>query len=266
MHSPRISVMDSGVGGLTVLSEIVRLMQGSIITYTADDAGFPYGALSEPALAERMVRITDRIIQRDAPDIIVIACNTASTLCLPALRQHFSVPFVGTVPAIKPAAAASRSKMISVLATPGTVAREYTHQLIATHAADCRVTLIGAEKLAAYAEAELAGNPVDDKGIIDAIAPAFIESREGKTDEIVLACTHYPLLLSRFLQLAPWPVSWVDPAPAIARRVASLLGGVRQTGEIHPVSAYFTSGAGLRDALKAALAMRSIGIINIDRI
>lgn len=266
VQSPRISVVDSGVGGLTVLAEIARLMLGCRITYTADDAGFPYGALSEKALVERVVKVINRIIERDSPDIIVLACNTASTICLSVLRQRFSIPFVGTVPAIKPAASTSRSKHISVLATPGTVAREYTRQLIATHAADCKVTLVGAQKLAGYAEAELAGVPVSDVALLAEIAPAFVEDAGRRTDAIVLACTHYPLLLQRFAKIALWQVEWVDPAPAIARRVASLLGGVKQEGTTRPMSAYFTSGARVTETLQAALYARGIKEIRIEPI
>ncbi|MEA2759598.1 MAG: glutamate racemase, partial [Methylobacteriaceae bacterium] len=134
------------------------------------------------------------------------------------------LPFVGTVPAIKPAAERSRSQMISVLATPGTVARDYTRTLIATHAGHCRVTLVGSRTLASIAEAEMKGEAIDDTEIAGEIAPCFVCDASGaRTDTIVLACTHYPLLQDYFARLAPWAVEWIDPAPAIARRVDAVL-------------------------------------------
>src|SRR5205085_8185377 len=157
------------------------------------------------------------------PRLVAIACNTASTLVLPHLRAKYSVPFVGTVPAIKPACAASRSKRVSVLGTKGTVRREYTQALIRDFGAGCDVTLVGAAELASVAEAVLKGEPVDDAVIAHEIAPCFVEGA-SRTDIIVLACTHFPLLLDRLVRLAPWPVNWIDPAPAIARRVSDLLG------------------------------------------
>src|SRR5262249_34996410 len=154
-----------------------------------------------------------------APDLVVIACNTASTLALPALRARYTVPFVGTVPAIKPACAASHSKLVSVLGTEATVQREYTRKLIDDFAQGCAVTLVGAARLAAITEDALRGQPVDDAAVASEIAPCFIANGARRTDTVVLACTHYPLLLDRLVRLAPWPVAWIDPAPAIARRV-----------------------------------------------
>jgi glutamate racemase len=221
---PTILVFDSGLGGLTVYSEVVRLLPGARLIYAADNAAFPYGELEEDDLIERVTLVMDRLIMRCAPDAIVVACNTASTLALSHLRAKIpQVPFVGTVPAIKPAASQSRSGMISVLATPGTVAREYTRELIRAYAAHCDVTLIGSSLLAPLAEAYMQGEAVDDAAIAREIAPAFVSAGSGRTDCIVLACTHYPLLLAQLERLAPWPVAWIDPAPAIARRTADVL-------------------------------------------
>jgi glutamate racemase len=223
-QTPKILVFDSGLGGLTVYREIARLRPDADYIYLADDAAFPYGALSEPGLIARVQAVVDAAIAERAPDIVVIACNTASTLVLPPLRAAYpALPFVGTVPAVKPAAERSRSQMISVLATPGTVARDYTRGLIETHAGHCRVTLVGSQKLAAIAEAEMKGEAVDEDQIAREIAPCFVEENRAQTDTIVLACTHYPLLQDYFTRLATWPVEWIDPAPAIARRVDTVL-------------------------------------------
>ncbi len=196
----------------------------AVFFYAADDAGFPYGRLGEAQLITRVLAVMARLVARIAPDVVVIACNTASTLVLPHLRAAYTkLPFIGTVPAVKPAAAQSRSHLISVLATPGTVARDYTHDLVRTYAAHCDVTLVGSRELASLAEAYMKGEPVSDEQIVREIAPCFIEANGQRTDCIALACTHYPLLLSEFKRLAPWPVDWIDPAPAIARRVNHVL-------------------------------------------
>ena len=223
MTPPTILVFDSGFGGLTVLREIVLARPDAHYVYLADDAVFPYGALPEETLIARMMMLMERYIAAIEPDLVVIACNTASTLVLPPLRARFAMPFVGTVPAIKPAALLSRSQMISVLATPGTVARDYTRELISEHARDCAVELVGCARLASLAEAHLRGEARDDDAILAEIAPAFVMKRDRCTDTIVLACTHYPLLIDALKRVAPWPVGWVDPAPAIARRVGALL-------------------------------------------
>jgi glutamate racemase len=218
-------VFDSGLGGLTVLREIVKARPDARYVYVADDAFFPYGQHSEAALIGRVVPLMGELIAAHAPDLVVIACNTASTLVMSHLRAAYRVPFVGTVPAIKPACAASLSKRVSVLGTSGTVKREYTQTLIRDFGQGCIVTLVGSAELATLAEAELGGEAISDAKIFAEIAPCFVQDASGaRTDTIVLACTHYPLLLARFTVLAPWPVAWIDPAPAIARRVVDLLG------------------------------------------
>ncbi|KQU51995.1 glutamate racemase [Bosea sp. Leaf344] len=254
--SPRILVFDSGLGGLTVLAQTIRARPDARIVYAADDAGFPYGRLDQELLVARVLAVMERLIARHHPDLVIIACNTASTLVLPALRARFGMPFIGTVPAIKPAAETTRSGLISVLATPGTVARDYTRGLIATYAGACAVTLVGSTRLAGLAEAVLRGEDADDAAIGEEIAPCFVTAEGRRTDVVTLSCTHYPLLLERMKQLAPWPVSWIDPAPAIARRVAQLLGpdpGSAPSGPPEAV-AVFTAGTGLTGPLRIALA------------
>ena len=127
----------------------------------------------------------------------MVACNTASTLVLAPLREKFQVPFVGTVPAIKPACSSSNSRLVSVLGTEATVKREYTRKLIREHGNDCALTLVGSPRLAELAEAALKGETVTDDEIAAEIAPCFVEADGARTDTVVLACTHYPLLLDR---------------------------------------------------------------------
>jgi glutamate racemase len=262
LRIPTILAFDSGLGGLTVLREVMRQCPDADIVYAADDAAFPYGHLAEPALVDRVLSVMERLVERFHPDLVVIACNTASTLVLPALRARFAIPFVGTVPAVKPAAERTRSGLISVLATPGTVARDYTHDLIERYAAGCEVTLVGATRLAGLAEAALKGEPVDDAAITAEIAPCFVAKDGRRTDVVTLACTHYPLLLSRLQRLAPWPVDWIDPAPAIARRTAQLLGPALPRLEPASTVAVFTDGISLSGPAHIALA--GFGLARIE--
>ena len=236
-----ILIFDSGLGGLTVYREVVAARADADFLYVADDAAFPYGALAEPALISRVVALMDELIAAHRPDLVVIACNTASTIVLAELRKKFTVPFVGTVPAIKPACAGSVTKRVSVLGTEATVKREYTRALIRDYAQDCEVTLVGSPTLASYAEAELDGAPAGDTEIRAEIGPCFRDGAK-RTDTVVLACTHYPLLLHRLRQLAPWPVNFIDPAPAIARRVVELLGPSPAAAGRGTTQANFTSG------------------------
>lgn len=252
-QAPTILVFDSGLGGLTVFREVKAVRPDASYVYVADDAGFPYGEMPESALITRIVHVIGKAIAVHTPDLVVIACNTASTLALTELRARFSEPFVGTVPAIKPACAQSVSKRVSVLGTQATVSREYTRALIREFASGCDVHLVGSPRLAGYAEAELAGAAVSDRVIEAEIAGCFIDADGRRTDTIVLACTHYPLLLERIRSNAPWPVTWLDPAPAIARRVAGLMRE-RAAAETPPLPKFeFTSGRVLSPALTAAL-------------
>jgi glutamate racemase len=240
---PTILVFDSGLGGLTVLREIVKARPDAHYVYVADDVFFPYGQHSEDEIIARVVPLIGELISAHAPDLVVIACNTASTLVMSHLRSAYTVPFVGTVPAIKPACANSLTKRVSVLGTKGTVKREYTRALIRDFAQGCDVTLVGSPDLASLAESALSGVEVSDAAIVAELAPCFVGGdASARTDTVVLACTHYPLLLDRFVKLAPWPVDWIDPAPAIARRVVDLLGHSEGEGSDAGAEMLFTSG------------------------
>ncbi len=248
----RVLIFDSGLGALTVLREVSKVRPDAELALVADDAGFPYGKLDDRALVDRVIAVLDRYIALLNPALVVIACNTASTLALPVVRARFKIPFVGTVPAIKPACAQSKTKRVSVLATPATVRRDYTHQLVDEFAHGCKVTLVGGEMLASLAEAALRGVAIDEEEIRREIAPCFVDDG-ARTDTVVLACTHYPLIFDRLRRLSPWPVDWLDPAPAIARRAAQLLGPVRP-GRDGTARAYFTSGSMGSEALVKSLA------------
>jgi glutamate racemase len=237
---PRILLFDSGMGGLTVARAVAAQLPHAHLVYAADNAAFPYGAWKEKDLVARIVMVLGKLIETVKPDVVVIACNTASTLALVELREAYKPPFVGTVPAIKPAAAQTKTGVIGVLATPGTVSREYTHSLIHTYAYHCKVLLHGAPRLAEIAEQKLRGHPVDLEELRSEVAPVF-RKRDGKpTDVVVLGCTHYPLLTEDIAKVAPWPVTYIDPAPAIARRTADILEETRLQGETDGVPAHGT--------------------------
>lgn len=239
---PAILAFDSGLGGLTVLREIVKARPDAACTYVADDAFFPYGHHTEDEIVGRVVPLIGELIAQHAPRVVVIACNTASTLVMTHLRASYTVPFVGTVPAIKPACASSQTKRVSVLGTKGTVKREYTQRLIQDFGQGCEVTLVGAPHLPSLAEAALRGEEVSDADIMAEIAPCF-RNGDARTDTVVHACTHFPLLQDRLTKLAPWPVNWIDPAPAIARRTAELLGPAATVRRVAPPPRFlFTSG------------------------
>ncbi len=263
---PTILVFDSGLGGLTVFAEVLKARPDARFVYAADDAGFPYGRLTEAELVERVLTVMERLIALHRPNLVVVACNTASTLVLPHLRDRFAIPFVGTVPAVKPAAALTQTRRFAVLATPGTIARSYTHDLIETYAKGCDVILVGSKRLATFAEAEMRGNPAEDADILAELAPCFVDEDGRRTDVVTLSCTHYPLLLQRFKALAPWPVTFLDPAPAIARRVVQLLGqplpGHAQDED--ETVAVFTSGEGVDAALHSVLAARGLPQVEVE--
>ncbi|TFF19698.1 glutamate racemase [Jiella endophytica] len=238
-------VLDSGIGGLTVLREARVLMPERRFVYVVDDAAFPYGNWEEPALRERLVDLFGELIAIHDPIACLIACNTASTLALEALRAAYpQMTFVGTVPAIKPAAERTRSGLVSVLATPGTVKRQYTRDLIEQWATKCEVTLVGSVSLAALAETYMRHGSVEESAVSAEIAPCFVEKDGRRTDIVVLACTHYPFVVNRMRKMAPWPVDWLDPAEAIARRALSILPRIASDAPVgrHDDVAVFTSG------------------------
>ncbi len=239
-----VLMFDSGIGGLTVLREARVLIPERGFIYVADDAGFPYGGWEEEALTARILDLFENLLATHDPEICVIACNTAFTLAGAALREKFPhMTFVGTVPAIKPAAERTRSGLVSVLATPGTVKRAYTRDLIQSFASQCHVRLVGSPDLARMAESYIRGETVTDADILTEIGPCFMEREGAKTDIVVLACTHYPFMANVFRRLAPWPVDWLDPAEAIARQARRKVPLVE--GAEHPDSydfAVFTSG------------------------
>lgn len=223
-NHPKALVFDSGVGGLSVMREIASLLPQLGVTYAADNAAFPYGTKSEAELVARVSAVVGALVETAQPDIVVIACNTASTTALAAVRQFLAIPVVGVVPAIKPAAAASESRVIGLLGTKATVATAYTAALIKQFADGCTVLTHGSPELVEAAERKLQGLPADDDAISAAIASLFGQPGGERLDTVVLGCTHFPLLRGELAAAAPHPVTWMDSGAAIARRVATILG------------------------------------------
>jgi len=242
-----VVVFDSGLGGLSVVRAIRALLPDLALAYIADDVAFPYGDMEPEALRAHIVEVTETVVAGLSPSAVVIACNTASTLVLEPLRDAHALPFVGTVPAIKPAAEQTRTGVVSVLATPATIERDYTRDLIERFASACHVRLVGAPGLARLAEDHIQGMEIDRDLIREQVRPCFHEVDGARTDIVVLACTHYPFLVEIMAADAPWPVTWLDPAPAIARRLADVLPDrVAKHEGRDPV--FFTSGRAVKGA------------------
>lgn len=214
----KVVIFDSGVGGLSVYKEIHALLPQVQFIYAFDNAAFPYGELDDVTLIKRTNHIVTLLANQYQADLVVIACNTASTIVLPSLRQRLAIPVVGVVPAIKPAALVSQTKSIGLLATPATVNRAYTHQLVQQFANGCEVKMIGSTRLVEMAEQKLRGKPVDMIELTSILQPW-----QGVVDSIVLGCTHFPLIKQEIQVALKHHVTIVDSGKAIAKRVASLL-------------------------------------------
>lgn len=214
-----VLIFDSGVGGLSVYQEIQSLLPELQYTYVFDNAAFPYGELDSDVLIKRTSAIVEHFVLSDHVDIVVIACNTASTIVLPTLREKLSIPVVGVVPAIKPAALASTKKCIGLLATPATVERDYTHELVEQFASGIKVAMMGSTRLVEMAEEKLRGEAPDLEELT-----FILQEWVGLVDSIVLGCTHFPLLKEEIQIVMGREVRMVDSGSAIAKRVESLLG------------------------------------------
>jgi glutamate racemase len=220
-----ILFFDSGVGGLSVLAPTRALLPGAPFVYVADSAGFPYGTKTEAEIAARVPALLGRLVERYHPRLIVIACNTASTIALAAVRAALDLPIVGTVPAIKPAAEMSRTRAIGVLGTDATVRQPYVDDLAARFASDCLVVRHGSAELVQLAEAKLRGGDASPDRYAAILGGLFGQPGGDRIDVIVNACTHFPLVAGELAAAAPHPVRFVDGSAGIARRVAFLTQG-----------------------------------------
>ncbi|HEY7958807.1 MAG TPA: glutamate racemase [Sphingomicrobium sp.] len=248
--SAPILFFDSGVGGLSVLGPMRALLTTAPIVYVADSAGFPYGRRSDTEIASRVPALLGRMVERFHPRVAVIACNTASTIALDHVRSALDLPVVGTVPAIKPAAEMSKSRVLGVLGTEATVRQAYVDDLATRFASDCTIIRHGSHELVELAETKLRGEVVDVDAVRAAAQPMFDAPGGDRIDTIVLACTHFPLLEEELRAAFP-QVDYVDGGRGIARRIAYLTRGQPWPVEPQAGIAVFTAPppANLLDAL-----------------
>ncbi len=211
-------VFDSGIGGLGVVREIRRLAPEAGITYLADNGFFPYGEKPDAALLAHIVGLIGEAIAGFSPSAVVVACNTASTIALSALRAAYDVPFIGCVPPIKPAALASRSRSIGVLATAATVRRAYLKIADRGVRAGLPDFQPGHAEPGGAGGAKFRGAKVD---VAEAIAPLFAQEGAAEIDAIALGCTHYTFLRPEFEALYPG-IAWCDPALPVARQTLAV--------------------------------------------
>ena len=237
-----ILFFDSGVGGLSVLGPTLKLLPNAPIVYCADSAGFPYGKKSDAELSSRVPALLGRLVERFHPRLAVIACNTASTIALDHARSALEIPIVGTVPAIKPAAERSKSRVIGVLGTEATVRQPYVDDLASRFASDCTIIRHGSPDLVELAEAKLAGEVVEVHAVRAAAQPMFDAPAGTQIDTVVLACTHFPLLEEELRAAFP-EVDFVHGGEGIARRIAHLTREQAWPGQPAPGLILFTGRA-----------------------
>ncbi|MGN6357674.1 MAG: glutamate racemase [Novosphingobium sp.] len=260
-NSP-VLLFDSGVGGLTVLAEVRKLLPQAPVIYAADNGGLPYGTKTEAQIAARVSGLLGRMTERYRPRLVCIACNTASTIALGMVREVLEVPIVGTVPAIKPAATLTRTGAIGLLGTPATIRQGYVDRLEAEFAAGKRLLRHGAPELVAAAEAKLRGETPDPA--IFARAAAGLRDQPGgaEIDTVVLACTHFPLVEAELAAAFGPAVRFVHGAEGIARRVAHLTQG-QDFSRTEPDLALFTRSGPEVEAVRPALAQYGLNRMEI---
>ena len=249
-----ILFFDSGVGGLSILAPVRDILPTAPIIYAADSAGFPYGTKSEAEIAARVPALLGRLVERYHPRLAVIACNTASTIALAAVRAALDIPVVGTVPAIKPAALLSKSRVFGVLGTDATVRQPYVDRLAAEHGADCIVLRHGSAALVQLAETKLRGEPLDPQVARAALAGLATQPGGERMDMVVLACTHFPLVEAELAAAAPHPMGFVHGGDGIARRIAFLTQGQSWPAAPTPGTVVFTRLDDQQQRLRPALA------------
>jgi glutamate racemase len=257
-----VLVFDSGVGGLSVLAEIRTALPHAPLVYAADNAWHPYGTREEHEIAARVPALLGRLAERYRPRLIVIACNTAATIALADVRAALELPIVGTVPAIKPAALASKNRVIGVLGTAATIRQPYVDRLIAEFAPDCTVLRLGSAELVAMAEAKLRGTEPLPGAVSAVMAGLYQQAGGERIDQLVLACTHFPLLADEIAAASPPGVTMVDSGKGIARRTAFLTQDQDWPDAPKPGVAVFTRSDADLQLLRPALS--GYGVASIE--
>ena len=245
---------DTGIGGLSVYDKVRVALPQAPIVYAADYAGLPYGEKSEMEVATRVCALLGRLCERFRPRLVVIACNTASVIALSHARSVLGVPIVGTVPAIKPAALATRTGVFGLLGTNATIRQPYVDRLELEHAKGKKMLRHAASDLVFAAEAKLRGEQRDTSMFRNAVEGLIHQLYGEKLDTIILGCTHFPLVEKELSHAASelghrQDIRFVDGSDGIMRRVVHLtkdqiwpqkntLGTFVTTGDINAVSAY----------------------------
>jgi glutamate racemase len=257
-------IFDSGIGGLSVLGAIREALPNAQLVYAADKAGYPYGTRRAAEIEARVPALLGRLVERVDPELIVIACNTASTIALDAVRSALDLPIVGTVPAIKPAAALSKTRTIGVLGTEATVRQPYVDRLAQEFAPDCAVIRHGSAELVDLVEAKLRGETVDSGGYRRALSGLFDQPGGERIDTIVLACTHFPLVEAELAEAAGRELRFVDGKEGIARRTAWLTRDIAWDDAEPEGRAIFTGGSTDLEAYRPGLAR--YGLVTLERL
>lgn len=262
MSAKQVLIFDSGVGGLSVFQEVISQSTNINCSYLFDNAYFPYGELEDQFLIKRLTELLLSFVKKHPVDLIIIACNSASTVALHSLRSHFSIPVVGVVPAIKPAALLTKNGIIGLLATPATIKRDYTNLLINEFASNIEVLKIGTTALVQLAEDKLQGLPVDKQQLLQILSPYL--SAEEKPDTLVLGCTHFPLLKEDIASCFTDYIELVDSGTAIANRVCQLLGksGLKNKELQH--KAYYTKKEPHNKLIALQHSFKSYGLISLQ--
>ncbi|ABZ78693.1 glutamate racemase [Shewanella halifaxensis HAW-EB4] len=262
-----IVIFDSGIGGLSIFDEIKKVLPDQGYCYLFDNARLPYGELEESVLIKGCVDLICEQVKRIDAVLVVVACNSASTLVLPGLRARLSIPIVGVVPAIKPAAQISKTRHIGLLATHGTIKRSYTRELIKEFAGDCKVDLFGSSELVMLAEAKLAGEKLDLIKLESQLKPI----QHSDLDTLVLGCTHFPIIADEIQQVLGAGVKLLDSGKAIAQRVSYLLENIEDkldnsAGELMAIytTEEITPGLATRLAEKGFTTIASRSSANLD--
>lgn len=223
-----IGIFDSGVGGLSVFREIVRILPEEKYIYWSDNAHCPYGEKSRDYIIDRARAVTSFLMEQGA-DIIVVACNTATAAAISTLREEFPIPFIGMEPAVKPAAQATRSGVVGVLATAGTLRATKYIDTRAKWAHDVKIVEHIGQGFVELVEQGNVSGPEAESIVEKSVRPLV----EAGADTIVLGCTHYPFLADTIRKVAGTPVTLVDPAPAVAKHLMEVMqenGLIRKDG------------------------------------
>ncbi|MEH6756723.1 MAG: glutamate racemase [Parasphingorhabdus sp.] len=255
---------DTGVGGLSILREAQKLVPNAPIVYAADYSGMPYGMKSDAELSTRIPLLLGRLVERYKPQLVTIACNTASTIALDVVRSVLDIPVVGTVPAVKPASLLTETGVIGLLGTRATIRQPYVDRLAAEFAADKTLIRFGAPDLVHAAEAKLRGEIVDQHIIDNAVAGLTSQENGQDIDTVILACTHFPLLQDELQKSFTRDIKFIDGSQGIARRIAYLTSGT--IWPEMPENGIFVTSGPLAQLTPYRQALAEFGLTKLEKL